>query len=175
MVPRYGFIREKIDIKILILFVANRVNEPMSFTQLTEITTIDGGINYFDLTDCIADLVTTEHLKLSCDQYTITEKGKTNGEITESSLPYSVRVRAENYAAELRKTIKRDSMIVTNRTIRRGGGYDVELSLSDGIGVIFSATMYAPDENGAKSLENGFRRNAEKAYNSFLGELLKNG
>lgn len=173
MEPRLGFIHEKLDIKILILFVLNRVDVPMDMPTLTEITLVDGAINYFDFTECVADLVKTEHLHLSCNKYSITEKGKTNGEITETSLPFSVRVKAEKLASELRSRLKRDSLILTERNIRRGGGYDVSLSLSDGLGVIMSATLFAPDEEGAKSLESGFRRNAEKAYNKLLEGILE--
>ena len=45
---RLGFIHEKFDIKILILFVLRRLPAPVSFEELSELVLIDDGFDYFD-------------------------------------------------------------------------------------------------------------------------------
>jgi len=53
-------------------------------------------VDFFDFSECMNDLVTSGHLTLSEDGlYAITEKGLRNGQICESSLPYSVRLAAD--------------------------------------------------------------------------------
>ena len=60
----------------------------------------DDGIDYFAFSECLADLVKTEHLRLTDDGcYAITPKGLRNSEICESSLPYSVRIRTDKNVA----------------------------------------------------------------------------
>ena len=61
----YGFVREKLDIKILILFIMKRLPWPVSQTMLTELTLIDNATNYFDYIECLADLEKTGHVLLS--------------------------------------------------------------------------------------------------------------
>ena len=171
---RHGFIHDMVDIKILILFILNRLTEPVDMDTLAELTLLDSGIGYFDLTECVASLTATGHISLDGGKYTITEKGQRNGGITESSLPYSVRIKAEQTAAQIRNRTRRDSMIKTSRTIRRGGGYDVTLTLSDGLGEIMHTVLFATDEKQAAALENGFREKAEKIYNRLIESILEN-
>ena len=170
---RFGFIHEKIDIKILILFILSRISEPVTLDELASLTLCDGGIGYFDFAECVAELISTEHISADGDSYLITEKGKKNGAITENTLPYSVRVKAEKSARAENKRLRRQSMISTSRTVRRGGGYTVSMSLSDGLGEIMSLEMLAASEEQAIALENGFEDKAEQIFNLVLSKLLE--
>ena len=92
-----GFIQDKLEIKFLILYLAARVIEPVPFDTLLDLTLCDDAVDYFDFSECLADLVKTEHLTLDEESglYAITEKGRRNSEICETSLPYSVRQKSE--------------------------------------------------------------------------------
>ena len=98
---RVGFIQDKLEIKFLILYVAARLIEPVPFEAMQELTMCDDGIDFFDFSECLSNLVESQHLTLSDDGlYAITEKGLHNGAICESSLPYSVRLRADKDVAD---------------------------------------------------------------------------
>ena len=56
MKRQFGFIHEKLEIKILILFILRHMSEPISFDVLTELTMCDDGIGYFDYMECVAEL-----------------------------------------------------------------------------------------------------------------------
>lgn len=174
MEERFGFIREKLDIKILILFILRRLPEPVTFEMLNDLTLCDEGISYFDFAECVSELVTTEHVETDGHTYTLTEKGIRNGDITENSIPFSVRLKAEKNAAEARTFLSRKSMIAASHTVRRKGGYTVELSLSDGVSEVISLKLYASSQKQAESLENGFTQNAESIYNQILKLILDN-
>ena len=92
-----GFIHDKLEIKFLILYIAARVIEPVPFDTLLDLTLCDDAIDYFDFSECLADLVKTGHLTLDelSGLYAITDKGRRNSEICETSLPYSVRLRCD--------------------------------------------------------------------------------
>ena len=81
-----GFIRDKLEIKFLILYIAARVSEPLPLEGMHELTMCDDGIDYFDFSECLNDLVQTEHLRLTEEgRYAITPKGLKNSAICESS------------------------------------------------------------------------------------------
>ena len=86
-----GFIHDKLDIKFLVLYLMARVASPVDFSTLADLTFCDDGVEYFDFAAALAELVDTGHLELKDDKYSITEKGRRNGKICESSLAYSVR------------------------------------------------------------------------------------
>lgn len=168
MDERFGFIRDKIDIKILILFVLRRLPESVDFPTLAELVICDDGISYFDFAECVAELINTGHIYYSEDMYSITEKGRRNGEITESSLPYSVRIKAERNANIQSQHQKRNALISTSHEYRNRSGYIVSLSLSDGISDIISMELIAGSEIQAEFMENKFRKNAERIYDKIM-------
>jgi len=168
MVENYGFIHENIEIKVLILFIMRRLPEPVTKEVLAELTMCDGGVTYFDVTECISRLVRTKHLRLEDNKYSLTAKGLRNGEVLEKNLPYSVRTRAEEATARVRVDQGRNSMIKTERSVDENGGYTVMLSLSDGIGDILSMQLFAANGHQADNLEKGFRKNAEKIYHAIV-------
>ena len=69
---RFGFIHEKLDIKILILFILSRLPGEVPPEVLGELCQCDDGIGYFDYSDCLAELVETEHITETETGYTIT-------------------------------------------------------------------------------------------------------
>lgn len=73
-----GFIHDKLEIKFLILYIAARLIEPVPFDTLLDLTLCDDAIDYFDFSECLADLVKTEHLSLDRHSglYAITDKGR---------------------------------------------------------------------------------------------------
>ena len=172
---RFGFIHEKLDIKILILFILRRLPDEISGQQLADLTLIDDGIGYFDYMECLAELEDTGHITVNKGKYKVTVKGDKNGAAIESSIPYSVRSRAEREVMKLAAAMRRSAMIEASHTINEDGSPVISLSLSDGMGEIFSLRMLASDEVQSEAIERNFRAAAEKYYNNIVELLLDEG
>ncbi len=166
----FGFIHEKLDIKILILFVLRRLPGTVDPETLLEICQCDGGIGYFDYSDCLSELVDTGHIEENEDGYRITEKGARNADTVESSLPYSVRVKAMHLIAPVEERLRREAMIVARHEDNEHG-CTVELAMSDGKGEIAHMRLLCTGEEQAKQIEKRFRKNAEGYYQKIM-ELL---
>ena len=116
---RMGFIQDKLEIKFLLLYIASRLIEPVPFEAMQELAMIDDGVDFFDFSECMNDLVTSGHLTLSEDGlYAITEKGLRNGQICESSLPYSVRLAADKNITVFNQKLRRRAQIRSEITPR---------------------------------------------------------
>ena len=168
---RYGFIRDKLELKILILFVLSRLPAPIDLDSLAELVLCDNGITYFDFIEALGELVSTNHVVEEDGYYVITDKGFQDGAVTESSVPYSVRIKAEQSAQEMAKELRRKSMIKATHT-ERENGITVSLSLSDGLGDIINMDILAGSEKQAVIIENNFKKNAEHIYNAVVKILL---
>ena len=103
-----GFIRDKLEIKFLILYIAARVVEPLPLEGMQELTMCDDGIDYFEFTECLNDLVRTEHLRLTEQQtYCITPKGMKNSAHAKSVIfKISTMAEAEDVINYLKNTNK---------------------------------------------------------------------
>ena len=155
---RLGFIHEKLDIKILILFILRRLPGEVEPETLCELCQCDGGIDYFDYSDCLSDLIETGHIKETPTGYTITDKGAKNAEAVESSLPYSVRMKALKLLAPVEERLRRAAMITARH---------------DGKGEIIHLHLLCGDEEQAKLMEKNFRLNAENLYQEIAEMLSK--
>lgn len=170
---RLGFIRDRLDIKILILFILERLPRPVEPVTLSDLTLFDGGFTWFDYTDCLADLIESGHVAEENGKYVITDKGRRNVDTVSSSLPYTVRAKAERLTAPVAAAMRRSSMIETAVDPDLKGGKIVSLRLSDGVGEIISLRLAVPDETQAKAIEQRFRGEAESIYNQIIELLSK--
>ncbi|MCL2842677.1 MAG: DUF4364 family protein [Oscillospiraceae bacterium] len=168
----HGFIHEKLDIKILILFILGRLGEPVDIDTLTDLTFVDAGIGYFDFSECVAELLNTGHITETDGRLSITDKGLRNGQVAESRVPYSVRRRAEKKTAALVKIQRRNAMVKAEKENRLGGGLTVALSLSDGLGEILSMNIYAANDTQATAMVEAFTKQAEQIYGQVVALLV---
>ena len=181
---RMGFIQDKLEIKFLLLYIASRLIEPVPFEAMQELAMIDDGVDFFDFSECMNDLVTSGHLTLSEDGlYAITEKGLRNGQICESSLPYSVRLAADKNItvfnqklrrrAQIRK-LRRKSQVKASVTKRPNGTYTVSLAFCDEQdSPLLKMELMVPKEVMAKDLADRFRKNTEQLYASVINALFE--
>ena len=67
-----GFIHEKLEIKLLILFVLRRLPAEIDAEKLADLVLIDGGFTYFDYKDCLTELVQTAQIEEEEDGLRVT-------------------------------------------------------------------------------------------------------
>ena len=167
-----GFIRDKLEIKFLILYIAARVMEPLPLEGMQELTMCDDGIDYFEFSQCLNELVKTDHLRINeHQQYAITPKGLKNSEICQSSLPYSVRMKADRLIAAHRQELVRRAQVRARVERRENGTYTVELSLSDDVDNVMRLQLMVATQEMAEDLAQRFKRNPEQVYSQLVTAL----
>ena len=111
---RLGFIHDMMDVKVLILFVMDRVSYPISVQEIYELCYQDDCLSYFDVCTAVPEMAESGHLKeVEGQKYEITDKGREAGSLTEDSIAYTVKQRAENAVAKYNRQLRRSSFIKT--------------------------------------------------------------
>lgn len=170
---RLGFIHDMLDVKVLILFVMARASYPVNSQEIYELCYQDDCLSYFDVCTAIPEMVKSGHLKELEDQkYEITEKGKADGSLTEDSIAYTVKQRAENAVAKFNRQIRRSSFVKTQIIPRDSGDFSVIMALDDEVGNLMTLELVAPDQRQAVRLSKLFEKKAEMVYNLTMAELL---
>lgn len=161
-----------LDVKVLILFVMSRVSYPADSQQIYELCYQDDCLSYFDVCTAIPEMVKSGHLQETEGGYVITEKGKADGALTEDSIAYTVRQRAENAVSRFNRQIRRSSFVKTQIIPRERGDFSVIMSLDDELGNLMTLELMAPDQRQAVRLAKLFENKAEFVYNLTMAELL---
>ena len=169
---RLGFIHDMLDVKVLILFVMARVSYPVTTGEIYELCYQDDCLSYFDVCTAIPEMVKSGHLKEDGEKYVITEKGKADGSLTEDSIAFTVKQRAENAVAKYNRQIRRSSFVKTQVIPRESGDYSVIMALADEMGNLMTLELVAPDQRQAVRLGKLFEKKAEMVYNLTMAELL---
>ena len=170
---RLGFIHDMLDVKVLILFVMSRVSYPVNIQQIYELSYQDDCLSYFDVCTAVPEMVKSGHLKEVEDAcYEITEKGKADGALTEDSIAFTVKQRAENAVSRFNRQIRRSSFVKTQIIPRENGDFSVMMSLDDEAGNLMTLELMALNQRQAVRLGKLFERKAEAVYNLTMAELL---
>lgn len=170
---RLGFIHDMLDVKVLVLFIMARVSYPVNMQEIYELCYQDECLSYFDVCTAVPEMVKSGHLKeLENDTYAITEKGKADGSLTEDSIAFTVKQRAENAVDRFNRQIRRSSFVRTQIIPRDNGDFSVIMSLDDEVGNLMTLELVAPDQRQAVRLSKLFENKAENVYNLTMAELL---
>lgn len=170
---RLGFIHDMMDVKVLILFVASRSSYPMTCQEIYELCYQDDCLSYFDVCTAIPEMVKSGHLKaLEEDRYEITAKGREAGALTQDSIAFTVKQRAENAVARFNRQLRRSSFVKTQVLPREGSDFSVIMALDDEVGNLMTLELLAPNQRQAVRLSKLFEKKAEEIYSLTMAELL---
>jgi len=173
MMQRLGFTHDMLDVKVLILFVMARVSYPVNTQQIYELCYQDDCLSYFDVCTAIPEMVRSGHLKeLGDDHYEITDKGRADGSLTEDSIAFTVKQRADNAVSRFNRQIRRSSFVKTQILPRESGDFSVIMALDDEFGNLMTLELLAPNQRQAVRLGKLFEKKAEAVYNLTMAELL---
>ena len=170
---RLGFIHDMMDVKVLVLFVTARSNYPLTSQEVYELCYQDECLSYFDVCTALPEMVDSGHLKEVEDgRYEITDKGRETGALTEDSIAFTVKQRAENAVARFNRQMRRSSFVKTQVIPRESGDFSVIMALDDEMGNLMTLELVAPDQRQAVRLSRLFEKKAESVYNLTMAELL---
>lgn len=171
---RYGFIHGMMDVKILVLFVMARVNYPLTMLEAYELCYQDDCVSYFDVCTAMDEMVKSGHLSCADGQtYSITEKGRRDGSVTEDSIAYTVKVKADAAVESYNRDRKRSSFVHTELGNGENGDCVVTMQLNDEKGMLMNLQLTSPNERQGRQIAKAFQKNAELFYSLIMSDLLE--
>ena len=171
---RRGFIHDMMDVKVLILFVTARTEYPLTLQEVYELCYQDECLSYFDVCTAIPEMVNSGHLEeLEDGRYQITQKGRDTCGVTEDSVAFTVRQRAEAAVERYNRKIRRSSLIKTQIVPRENGEFSAIMSLDDEMSNLMTLEIVAPSRQQAMRLSTAYEEKAEQLYNVIINTLLE--
>lgn len=170
-----GFIHSELDLKFLVLYIMARAAGPITFLQLLELALCDAGVDYFSLTQAVNHMVETGQLSKEGEHYSITEKGRRNSEICESSLPYSVRMHCDENLVRVNEALRREAQIQAGVLDNKDGTCTLHLCLNDVGSPMLELKLLVPGRPQAIAMSQRFREDPASLYHKIIGLLSDPG
>ncbi len=169
-----GFIRDMLDVKVLILFVAAKAKYPLTAQKIYELCYQDDRLSYFDVSIAIPQMVESGHLeKLPDETYVITEKGREQEEVTRDSIAFPVMQRALNAVEKFNASTRRGEFVHSELSEAEDGTCQVSLYLDDDVGQLMKLELSAPSKTQGRALQRAFEQRAETIYNLVMKQLFR--
>ncbi|OUQ78883.1 DUF4364 family protein [Flavonifractor sp. An100] len=166
-----GFIQNELDLKLLVLYIMARAAGPITFLQLLELALCDAGVDYFSLTQAVDHMVETGQLSKEDDRYTITDKGRRNSEICQSSLPYSVRMHCDENLVKVNEALRREAQIQSRIEDNPDGTCTLHLGFHDVGSPLLELSLLVPGRPQAIAMSHQFQTNPSGIYHSMISLL----
>ena len=168
----HGFIRDMLDVKVLILYVADQAERPLTVQNIYELCYQDDRLSYFDVCEAVPQLTESGHLvETEPGLYEITEKGRENVSITGDSVAFTVRESARVAVEDFNRECVRSGKVRTE-IVEDDGSFAARMELRDDNSRLITIEIAAPDKRQARKLAAAFHKCAEQIYSAVLDDLL---
>ena len=169
-----GFIRDMLDVKVLILFVAATAKYPLTLQKIYELCYQDDRLSYFDVSIAVPQMVESGHLEQLADEtYVITEKGREQEEVTRDSIAFPVMQRAKAAVDKYNAKTRRSEFVRSEVVEQEDGSCAVRMYLRDDVGSLMKLELTAPGKTQGRALQRAFEQQAEAIYNGVMKQLLQ--
>ncbi len=172
-----GGVRSKSEIKVLICYLYNSVDDKMSKEIIFDAIRQDELANYFETTAAFEDLIVNGNLVEdgTIDNetaYTLTDNGRMIATQLDSTLAFSVKEKAHRCAIKLlaeRKTARENKVEI----VKNQNGFDVVCTVLGGELPLMKFSIYAPDRAQADIIKKNFMSYPQTVYKTMLCLMTK--
>ena len=164
------------EIKLIILYLLNELNDELDFQTLSEIIVWDGSISYFVFSQCFDELLKTGAIeKIQKDEtdeplFAISSFGKEFISEAKESILSFVKERIMRSATRL-LAFKKDGTNVKTSIEQKHPGYQLSCSISNKSFTLLEINMYLDNLEEAELLQRNFEIKAERVYSNLLAQL----
>lgn len=166
-----GFIHDKLDMKVYLLYLLSRLDGPVDFSALTELALAERGTEYFLFAQALAELKDSGHIMEEEGSYLVTDKGRYISADSEGSLPQVLRRRCDKRLGPLNAVLRRRAQVRAQVQPREDGGFTLRLGLDDNGGSLFTLELLVPSEEEGQAMAERFQAGPETIYHSVLAVL----
>ncbi len=168
-----GFIKTNKDIKLLVLYALSKFEVPLLFEELSQLTLVDDGINYFLLKQSVDELLLPENIVFENNCYSLTRRGRDNLESSLSDIVPSLRKRVDTASVEIKSIHEKRKYVRSTVNEKKDGTTEVHLALLNKTGVLFELQLPISEKREAKKICNSFQECSTTYFYAIRDVALK--
>lgn len=163
--------------KVLILYVLEKANKPLTNDVLYKIVLAAVNMNYFYFQQFILDLINVGYIfsfqKEDQTLYQITDSGKKTLDLTLDLLPGIIKLKADTNLKPILDSSEEDQSIVAEYTPLSENHYTIICKVVENNETVFEVKTFAGSREQAKNIVDNWENNADSIYPQILEILTK--
>ena len=163
--------------KVLILYVLEKANKPLTNDVLYKIVLAAVDMNYFYFQQFMLDLINVGYIfsfqKEEQTLYQITDNGKTTLDLTLDLLPGIIKLKADTNLKPIIDSSEEEQSIVAEYTPLSENHYTIICKVVENNETVFEVKTFAGSREQAKEIVDNWQNNADSIYPKILDILTK--
>ena len=165
--------------KVLILYILNKIDKPVSNDELLQLVLSIEDMNYFYFQQFLLDLLENKYIEIYKENdfseqiYSITTAGKEALQFTKDLIPGIVKLKIDSTIKGELQDIEEEVSIISEFTPEDDGGFIVTCKVIEHNKTIFEVSTFAGSREQAKFISDNWKENAVDIYPSMINLLTK--
>lgn len=163
--------------RVLILYIINELNIPVSNLHLTDTILGNRFMNYFSLQTAIDELLKNGMMTETGEDgkvyYNITDDGKDAVKLLKNIIPQGILMRFDQQKKEIRARIKRDLEINAEYALDDDNNYFVRCFVRDGDIHLIDFKILAGNKKLASEICENWKDHTKEIYSEIIETVLK--
>lgn len=162
--------------KLMVLYMLNKVNFPLSNGQISEFVLKHQYTNYVTLQEIIDTLVTDNFISVltyrSSTQYKLTPEGMETISFFANKISPAIREDIDNYLKENSYELKCETNTISDYYRNTDGEYTVHCQVKEGSHTLIEVNLSVPLESQADAMCGKWKDASQEIYDLIMHKLL---
>lgn len=163
--------------KVLILYLLNTANKPLTNDVLYKLAMASNDMNYFYFQQFVLDLIESKYIisfqKEDQTLYKITDSGKNTLALTLDILPGIIKLAADTNIKPILEKEEENKSVVAEYTPKSENHYTITCKIVENNETVFEIKTFAGSREKAKVIVDNWREHADKLYPELLNIITK--
>lgn len=162
--------------KLIILYMLDRVDFPMTNSQISEFILDKGYTTYFKLQQALSELTDSEFLKEETTHnrtlYHLTEYGAQSIQYFRNKISRSIQEDIKLFLKDKQYELKDESSVKADFYRNTFGEYSVRCQVLENQAPLIDLTLSVPTESEATAIVNNWNKKNQEIYAMLMSQLL---
>lgn len=169
--------RELAENKLILLYIIDSANMPISNLQITKIILENQFMNYFMFQQFLNELCEVEYLVSELIDnktfYSITASGKQTLSYFISHIPLGIKNRIDNNIIEIRKRIKNETLVKADYTPESENQFIVKCQVREDNFPLIDLEISVGTKSDCHTICENWKKHSSQIYSEILESLIK--
>ncbi len=163
--------------KLIILFLLDKVDFPMTNTQISDFILEKDYTNYFNIQQSISELIEAEFVTVEAighnSHYHITDSGKETLSFFDNMIPTAIQEDSIEYLRKNQYALRNEVSTQSEYFESKKGEFTVKLRVLEKENSIIDLSVLVPTEEEATKMSSNWRKRSQQIYAYVISNLLR--